>query len=171
MITLVRIELLKMRTTPAAWVTGGVIAALAALSSVATILLAGRNGAAPLGSASNVGHALGIGAATSIATLILVITICVGEDRHRTSLGAYLAEPRRVRVLDAKLITGFSVGGALGAAAYLLDLGIAVPLYAAKGVHYVPVNIVELGAGTVLATGCFGMLGVALGALTRNSVG
>ncbi len=51
MITLVRIELLKMRTTPASWLTGAVIAALTVVSGVVTILLAGKSGAAPLGSA------------------------------------------------------------------------------------------------------------------------
>jgi ABC-2 type transport system permease protein len=170
MIAAVRIELLKLRTTPAAWVTIGVIAALTVLSCVVTILLAGMHGAAPLGSAGNVSHALAVGAATSVGMLILGITVSAGEDRHRTALSTYLAEPRRGRVLIAKLLTGALVGAVLGAVAYLVDLAVAVPLYAAKGVHHLPVNIVELGAGTVLATSCFGMIGVALGALTRNTV-
>jgi ABC-2 type transport system permease protein len=170
MITAVRIELLKIRTTPAAWVTAGVIAALTVLSGVVTILLAGKNGTAPIGTPSNVSHALAVGAATSVGMLVLGITIAAGEDRHRTVLGTYLAEPRRGRVLVAKLLTGTLVGASLGAAAYLFDLAIAVPLYAAKGVHHLPINVAELGAGTVLATACFGMLGVALGALTRNTV-
>ncbi len=170
MITAIRIEWLKIRTTPAVWVTAGVIAGLTLLSGVVTILLAGKNGAAPLGSASNVSHALAVGAATSVGMLVLGITISAGEDRHRTALGTYLAELRRGRVLVAKLVTGTLVGVALGAGAFLFDLAVAVPLYAAKGVHHLPINLAELGAGTVLATACFGMLGVALGALTRNTV-
>jgi len=170
MITLVRLELLKMRTTPAMWVTGGVIAGLTLMSCVVTILLAGRNGTAPLGSASNASHVLAVGAATSVGMLLLGITISAGEDRHRTVLQTYLAQPRRGRVLFAKLLTGAVVGAALGGAAYALDLAIAVPLYATRGVHHLPLNLAELGAGTVLATSCFGLLGVALGALTRNTV-
>jgi ABC-type transport system involved in multi-copper enzyme maturation permease subunit len=170
MISAVRIELLKMRTTPAAWVTAGVIAGLTLLSGVVTILLAGEHGAAPLGSPGNVSHALAVGAATSVGMLVLGITISAGEDRHRTALSTYLAEPRRGHVLVAKLVAGTLVGAALGAAAYVFDLAVALPLYAAKGVHHLPINVTELGAGTVLATACFGMLGVALGALTRNTV-
>lgn len=170
MITLVRIELLKMRTTPASWLTGAVIAALTVVSGVVTILLAGKSGAAPLGSAANVSRALAVGAATSVGMLVLGITIAAGEDRHRTALGTYLAEPRRGRILIAKLVTGSLVGAMLGAGAFLFDLGVAVPLYAVKGVRHLPINVEEIGAGTVLATACFGMLGVALGALTRNTV-
>jgi ABC-2 type transport system permease protein len=169
MIRSVRIEVLKMRTTPAAWVTFGVIAGLCLLSGVTTVLLAGHH-TAPLGSASNVSHALAVGAATSIGMLLLGITISAGEDRHRTALSTYLAEPRRGRVLLSKLLTGGVVGAALGAAAFLFDLAVVVPLYAIKGVHHFPINIAEIGAGTVLATACFGLLGVSLGALTRNTV-
>ena len=81
MIRLVRLELLKMRTTPAMWVTGGVIAGLTLMSCVVTILLAGKNGTAPLGTASNVSRALAVGAATSVGMLLLGITISAGEDR------------------------------------------------------------------------------------------
>lgn len=170
MTTLIRIEIMKMRTTPALWVGFAVVTALTVMSGITTILLAGKNGTAPLGSASNVSHALAIGVATSITMLLLGIVISAGEDRHRTALGTYLAEPRRGRVLTAKLITGAIGGAVFGAGAYLADLAIIVPLYAAKGVHHLPVDIVALGAGTVLATMCFGVLGVALGALTRNTV-
>jgi ABC-2 type transport system permease protein len=169
MIRFVRIEILKMRTTPALWVTFAVIAGLCGVSGVTTILLAGHD-TAPLGSAANVSHALAVGAATSIGMLILGITISAGEDRHRTTLSTYLAEPRRGRVLVSKLITGGVVGTILGAGAFVFDLAVVVPFYAIKGVHHFPVNIAEIGAGTVLATACFGVLGVALGALTRNTV-
>ncbi len=169
MTRLVKIELLKLRTTPAAWVSAAVIVGLVLLSGVTTILLPTR-GTAPLGSPSNVSHALAVGAATCVAMLILGITISAGEDRHRTALSTYLAEPRRGRVLAAKVGTGALVGAALGAGAYLVDVAVVVPLYAAKGVHHLPVHLLSLGAATVLVTACFGMLGVALGALTRNTV-
>ena len=58
-----------------------------------------------------------------------------------------------------------------GALTFALTVAVAVPLYAAKGVHDYPVSISALWLGTTLLTGCFGLLGVALGALTRNTVG
>jgi ABC-2 type transport system permease protein len=167
---LVRIELLKMRTTPAAFVALGLAFLLTVTSVLTTILLAGQPGTAPLGSVENVSHVLAIGVVTSFSMLVLGVMVSAGEDRHRTSLGTYLGEPRRGRVLLAKLITTGLVGALGGAAVFGLDLAIALPLYAAEGVHQLPVDVAALWTGTTLLTACFGLLGVALGALTRNTV-
>ena len=51
-----------------------------------------------------------------------------------------------------------------------LALAVAVPLYAARGVRHLPVGVGALWLGTILITACYGLLGVALGALTRNTV-
>lgn len=170
MIRLIRIELLKLRTTPALWITLAGTALLTVGSVLTTILLAGQPGTAPLGSSQNVGKVLAIGAATSVVMLILGIMISAGEDRHRTSLGTYLGEPRRGRVLLAKLVTGGGLGVVGGAGMFGLALAVAGPLYAAKGVHHLPVDLAAFWLGTTLITGCFGLIGVALGALTRNTV-
>jgi ABC-2 type transport system permease protein len=170
MTNLVRVELLKLRTTPALYATVGIITILTIAAATSNIFLAGQHGAPVMGSAGNVGKVLSIGAATSTAMLILGILISAGEDRHRTILSTYLAEPRRGRVLLAKLVTGGVLGAVGGAVFFGLTLGVAVPIYAAKGVHDLPVDVPALALGTVLITFCFGLLGVALGALTRNTV-
>ena len=170
MTRLIRLELLKLRTTPAIYVAFGLTALLTAASAAANVLLAGHQGMPPLGSAKNVGKVLALGSVTSIAMLVLGIMIAAGEDRHRTILGTYLGEPRRGRVLVAKLVTAGAVGAAGGAALFGFALAIAVPLYATKGVHHLPVNLASLWLGTTLITACYGLLGVALGALTRNTV-
>jgi hypothetical protein len=74
-------------------------------------------------------------------------------------------------VLLAKLGTAAAVGLAYGALTFALTLSVAVPVYASQGVHQFPVSITALWLGTSLLTACFGLLGVALGALTRNTVG
>lgn len=170
MITLVRVELMKLRTTPALYVTAGLIAVLSVVGAVTNVLVAGHQGAPALGSPENVGKVLSIGSATSLAMLILGILISAGEDRHRTILGTYLAEPRRGRVLLAKLMTAGILGAVGGALFFGATLAVAVPVYAAKGVHHLPVNVGGLFLGTILITCCYGLLGVALGALTRNTV-
>jgi hypothetical protein len=170
MIHLVRVELLKLRTTPAVFVALALAFFLTVASVLTTILLAGQPGTAPLGSVENVSHVLSIGVVTSFSMLILGVMLTAGEDRHRTSLSTYLAEPRRGRVLLAKLVTAALVGGLGGAAVFGLDLAIALPVYAARGVHHLPVDVAALWTGTTLLTACFGLLGVALGALTRNTV-
>jgi ABC-2 type transport system permease protein len=167
---LISIELLKLRTTPAAWVAIALTAALTVISVFTTIALAGRPGTEPLGSPANVSKVLAVAVVTASAMLILGIMISAGEDRHRTSLTTFLAEPRRGRVLLAKLITAALAGAAGGAVTFGLALGVAVPVYAARGVHHLPVDVGSLWLGTTLMTACFGLLGVALGALTRNTV-
>jgi ABC-2 type transport system permease protein len=170
MIHLVRIELLKLRTTPAIYVASAIALFLTITSVLTTILLAGQPGTAALGSVDNVSHVLAIGVVTSFSMLILGVMLSAGEDRHRTTLSTYLAEPRRGRVLVAKLVTAALVGAVGGAAVFGLDLAIALPVYAAKGVHHLPVDVLSLWTGTTLLTACFGLLGVALGSLTRNPV-
>lgn len=170
MTTLIRIELMKLRTTPAAFVALALAFFLASASVLTTILLAGQPGTTPVGSVDNVSHVLAIGVVTSFSMLILGVMLSAGEDRHRTSLGTYLAEPRRGRVLVAKLVTAALTGALGGAAIFGLDLAIALPLYAARGVNHLPVDVASLWIGTTLLTACFGLLGVALGALTRNTV-
>ena len=170
MTTLLRIELLKLRTTPAVYVALALAFFLTVASVLTTILLAGQPGTSPVGSVDNVSHVLSIGVVTSFSMLILGVMLTAGEDRHRTSLSTYLAQPRRGRVLVAKLITAALVGALGGAVTFGLDLAIALPLYAVRGVHHLPVDIASLWIGTTLLTACFGLLGVALGALTRNTV-
>jgi ABC-2 type transport system permease protein len=170
MTRLLRIELLKLRTTPAVYVALALALFLTLASVLTTILLAGQPGTPPVGSEDNVSHVLAIGVVTSFSMLILGVMLAAGEDRHRTSLGTYLAEPRRGRVLMAKLVTAALVGAVGGALIFGLDLAIALPTYSFRGVHHLPVDVTSLWVGTTLLTACFGLLGVALGALTRNTV-
>jgi ABC-2 type transport system permease protein len=171
MTTLIRIELLKLRTAPAAWVALGLTVFLVFASVFSTILLAGRQGAPPVGSVGNLSKVFATGVVSSNVMLVLGIMIAAGEDRHRTMLATYLAEPRRARILIAKLGTAAGVGLVYGAVTFGLTLAVAVPVYATKGVHDFPVSIPALWLGTILLTACFGLLGAALGALTRNTVG
>lgn len=165
-----RVEALKLRTTPAGYVAVAVTLLLTAVSTTVTILLAGRDGTAALGSVDNVGKALGVGAVTSMAMLVLGILCTAGEDRHRTHVSTFLGQPRRERVLLAKMVLLGGVGAVLGALAFGLALGVAVPLYSHRGVHALPVDVPRLWLGSVLVSACYGLLGVALGTLTRNTV-
>ena len=171
MTTLVRIELLKLRTTPAVYVALAIAFFLTVASVLTTILLAGQPGTSPVGSVENVSHVLAIGVVTSFSMLILGMMISAGEDRHRTSLGTYLAEPRRGRVLVAKLVTAALVG-AVGGRRHLRTRpgDRACPCTPPEGCTTFRSTSPRCGTGTTLLTACFGLLGVALGALTRNTV-
>lgn len=169
--TLVKAEALKLRTTPALYICGGIVAALTAVSVVANIELAGKSGAPALGTPENVDKVFSVAALSAMVALAVGIVMLAGEYRHRTIVASFLAEPRRGRVIAAKLITAGVYGAVTGAVAFGLATAIALPMYAAKGIHHVHVDIPRLWLGAILASACYGMLGVALGAVARNTVG
>jgi ABC-2 type transport system permease protein len=173
MTTLVRVELLKLRTTPA--LAGTTVAALVLtlLSSVSNVLLAGQDRYPPLGSTANVTKVFTQPAAvTAMALFVLGVLVVGGEFRQRTIIGTYLAEPRRGHVLVAKMITVAVVGAVLSALVFAVTCAIVVPLYATKGVHQLEGSLAlgTVGYGTVIGGALFGLIGVALGGLTRNSI-
>lgn len=171
MIALARIEMRKLTTTPALYVAAGIIAVLTVASVAAGIMLAGYHGTPALGSEPNVTKTLSIAALSSMIMLVLGVLATAGEFRHRTAMWTFLAEPRRGRVLAAKLVTLAALGTVVGALAFGLALAIALPWYAAKGVHTLPVPLTSLWIGAALSGACYGLFGAALGALTRNTVG
>ena len=171
MIHAVRLELLKLRTTPAFFVTAAVAIVLSNVSAVTNVLLPVKKGDPSYGSVAHAAHVFEQpGAVTSMAMFILGVLMIAGEYRQRTILTTFLAEPRRGRVLVAKLVTTGVLGAVTAAVAYLAVAVTVVPIYASKGVHHVPIDITSVGIGTVLSGACYGLLGVAVGALTRNTV-
>jgi len=169
--TLIRVEWRKLATTPALHVATGITIGLTALSVVIGALLAGYQGTPPAGSQTNVEKTLSVAAVSSMVMLVLGILAVAGEHRHRTVISTYLAEPRRGRVLAAKASLLAALGTAFGAVTFGFGYGLAVLLYAARGIHHLEVDVVRAGVGAALAGGCYALLGVALGALTRNTVG
>ena len=140
-------------------------------SVLTTIWTAGQHGAASLGTTANVSKTLSVAALTSMVMMVLGILSVGGEHRHRTIVGSYLAEPRRGRVLIAKLASTGALGAVVGALTFGLALAIALPAFASRGVHQLGVDVPQLWLGAALASACFALLGVALGAVTRNTVG
>ena len=170
LVRLVRIELLKLTTTPALAVATVVTVLLSVAAVVTTILLAGQGGTPAVGTVANASKALQVSAVTSGVMLVMGILVIAGEYRHRTIMSTFLGEPRRGLVLVAKLVAVFLLGAWLGAVTFGIALAVAIPTYAAKGIHSLPVDLGSMWLGCIVATASFGVLGVALGALTRNTV-
>ena len=63
------------------------------------------------------------------------------------------------------------LGAVFSAVVFGLGLGTIVLTLSAHGMHHLPAGTGRLYAGTVISSACFGMIGVALGALTRNTIG
>ena len=168
--TLVRIEWFKLRTTIALPLSFAGALALAVIAGATNIVLAEQGGLPRLGTPENVGKVVAVGSLTSTVMLVLGVMIGAAEHRHRTIIGTFLAEPRRGWVLVSQLVTAALVGAIGGALIFGATWTVAVPLYALRGVHTLPVDVPGLALGTVLVTACYGLLGVALGSLTRNTI-
>jgi ABC-type transport system involved in multi-copper enzyme maturation permease subunit len=163
-------EVFKLRTTPASWVTLAITLGLAVASVISNILVPVPAGGPPFGSVDHVNHALSVAALTSMVMLTIGILVMAGEYRHGTILQTYLGEPRRGRVLVAKLATVAGLGALLGAVVFGIAYAVAVAVYAANGVRTLPVDLAQLWLGATLASAVYALLGVALGSLTRNTV-
>ena len=167
--TLVSLEFYKLRTTPAAWVSLTVTLVLGA-ASVASNALVPSPGGPAFGSTDHVNHALSVSALTSMVMLAIGVLVVAGEYRHRTIMQTFLGEPRRARVLAAKAVTALGLGAILGAGTFGIAYAEAVVIYGARGVDALPVDVAQLWIGATVASALYGLVGVALGALTRNTV-
>jgi len=116
---------------------------------------------------------LGLSGAGEDFALVLGILVVTGEWRHRTVSATFLAEPRRLRVIAAKLVASLLGGALVGAVLALGVMLAALPAAQLAGVgasgvlHAVPVVL----PGAVAATALYGLYGAGVGALLRNQVG
>jgi ABC-2 type transport system permease protein len=105
-----------------------------------------------------------------VVGLILGILAAGSEFRHRTIVPFLFATPHRARVFAVKVIVIAALGAAFAALVFGLGLETIVLTLSAHGIHHLPDGVGRLYAGTVISSACFGMIGVALGALTRNTI-
>jgi hypothetical protein len=166
-IALLRSELLKLRTTKTAL---GLIAGMVGLIVLFTVL----GGVLPKHSylleRKNQFQVLANGSIASAFAAILGLMSMTAEFRHGTIRSTMLAEPRRLRVLVAKLVSTTAAGAVLGAIGVTLSYAIGKICLDARGIPSVlsssDVRLVLVGSVAVSAL--WGALGVGLGAVIRN---
>jgi ABC-2 type transport system permease protein len=164
-------ELRKLVTTRALPVGVAIAIALAIGSVLIDAMVAGRNGQPRLGTDASTGQMLKFGAIPCAVMLIVGILAAGSEFRHRTIIPALLATPRRSRLFAVKVAVVAVTGAAVSAAVFGLGLAAIILELSAHGIHHLPAGTARLYAGTVISSACFAMIGVALGTLTRNTVG
>ena len=103
---------------------------------------------------------------------ILAAAGTAGEFRHRTAAATFLAEPRRARVITAKLIIYLLAGAGYALACVAASLAVALPWLAARGT---PVSLAAHGnlavlAAVIISVALFGVTGAGLGALLGSEV-
>jgi ABC-2 type transport system permease protein len=172
MTRLVRAELAKLRTIRLFYGVAAAMAVFGVLTVVANVTSAGQQGSPPL-SADHL-PALAATPVTLLAgaALLLGILGIAGEFRHHTITQTFLATPDRGRVVAAKLAAYALAGIAVAALTLVVTTAVVLPWLTAKGLA-VSLLDGELGrvlAGSLLAAGLCGLVGVGVGALVRNQV-
>jgi hypothetical protein len=174
---LVASEWRKVATTKLLWILAVVSIAFNALGVVVLVLVApdsaaGLGAASPLMDPGYITNVLASAGGASIFVLILGIIGMTGEYRHMTITSAFLATPRRGRVVAAKGLTY----GLLGAAIALVNVGAmtALALVLLSGRQHAPIeasSVLRIALGVMLGLAIYAVLGVSVGALIKNQVG
>ncbi|MDX6438451.1 MAG: type transport system permease protein [Gaiellaceae bacterium] len=169
MIDLVRAELLKIRTVRSWYVYLGLIVLFSAIA------VAADTGSSTSDERSTLSFQVGLVQYAGIATLfaiLLGITIVTTEFRHGTVTPAFLVEPRRERVLAAKVLAATIV-------ALFFDL-LWLAVVAAVGltwlsiigadIHLVDGEIAKAAAETLLTVVLWALMGIAIGSAVHSQV-
>ena len=174
MIRLIRIELLKMRTTR---VSFGLLATAAALTALFTSLEAGRagngkNGVGPLSSASGLTTVTTATGWAMLFAAVLGVVASSGEFRHGTATLTYLAVPDRSRVLIAKALAAAGAGAIFGLVAAVIASTVGLSFVAG---HHYPValsagTIAGHAAGAGVGAALLAAVGVGIGSLIRSQL-
>jgi ABC-2 type transport system permease protein len=168
---LLRVELLKLRTTKTA---AGMAAAMVALVVVAVALhtldLPVRRlstGTDQLGVFTDVGENLG-----SLFAALLGVLAVAGEVRHGTIRPTFLATPQRGRVIAAKAVVAAVTGASAGVLATAAAGGAGSLFLALRGltIHVDPTDYARLVAGGAAAAALWAVLGLGVGAAVRSQV-
>ncbi len=171
---LLRSEVRKVVTTRLWW--GMLLGAMAfsALSVVAQIATNGlRNNPAPaLTTAVTQRSVFSSSISGYIFSVVVGIILITTEFRHFTSRPTFLLEPRRARVIAAKLLVAAAVGLLYGVACVAVALAVIVPWLSAKGIsiHWAANGLIVVMLGALGVVAIFAVVGVGIGVLFRNQI-
>jgi ABC-2 type transport system permease protein len=118
-------------------------------------------------------HLIAYSAASSIGFVFPVLLgalSATSEFRHQTLTPTFLANPRRSRVLLAKVVSAAVVGALYGVVALAASIGAGAVVLAATGGDpaFDDGDTWVLSARVILAMALWAVIGVALGTLVRN---
>ncbi|MEV6155290.1 ABC transporter permease [Nonomuraea sp. NPDC052129] len=176
--TLIRAELLKLRTTRLWWVMLGVTVAYVLLQLGLTIGFAGQtgqNGQQVFPSRGTVPFQellWGLGSSGALFPMILGVVMMTAEYRYQTITTTFLATPRRERVVVAKLGAGVVVGLAFGLIVLALTaIAVVVSVLLSGGDLVLSAKVLRIATGVLLVLVLYTLFGVGLGALIKNQLG
>ena len=173
MTRLIRVELLKLRTSRLTYALLATAAALTALFAVIEAARAGSgNGIGPLSTASGLNAVITAGVWALVLATVMGVTVSSGEFRHSTATLTYLATPHRGRVLTAKAVAGASAGAVFGLVGYAIALGVGLIFATARGNHVAigDATLARYAIGHIVGTALLAAIGVGVGSLVRSQL-
>jgi len=167
--TLIRTEVLKLRTVRSPWLLLAA-APLLVIAGISGLVLSSGGTFPEAGSQANALAHVGL---TSLFTIAFGILAVAGEYSHKTITDTYLSTPARGRVIVAKLAVYAVCGAASGIVASLVGLVTAAAWWSDKGVTFSwgDSSMWATIGGSIAWNAAFAAIGVGLGALVRSLVG
>lgn len=138
----IRSEITKVRCSRATITLAAAGLIYNALNGVATAALAGRDGSAPLGHASNITNILRGGSIGTWVVLLAAIMSVTSEYLYNTIVPTTLITPRHGRVALAKVTVFAVLGGCYAATGMLVGMIAATPSLLSHHAHLDIVNAV-----------------------------
>jgi ABC-2 type transport system permease protein len=169
-VRLTRAELRKLVATRTFLIALALSVGISVISVAVDAWTAGKNHAPALGTAASTNQMLKLGSVCCVATLALGIIGSGSEYRHKTIIPAVLVAPRRGALVIAKVIGITAAGVVLSVLTFGLGLVTAVAELSAHHIDHLPADTGTLFAGSVITGTLFGVIGVALGYITRSTI-
>jgi ABC-2 type transport system permease protein len=163
-------ELLKIRSTRT---TIGLVLGMIALILLFSLLSSLLTKAPHLTSPEDQRGVLSVGSLAGVFSALAGIMLVTSEYRYGTIRPTFLFNPKRPRVLAAKLAAGLLAGLVFGIVGEGLGYGIGYAALSGRGIH-IALNgnqTALLLLGTIAGTALWGAIGVGLGAIIRSQVG
>ena len=172
MTTLVRAELLKLRSINSTWWMVAATLVLVVLETAAFTFGASKgNASMERGDPDLLAHTMSSMGTVSVLVLVLGIMAVSQEFRFGTATPTFLVTPDRGVVIVAKILALTLTGLAIGVCASALGLPLAALFMHGAGEHpHWDALVWQVVLGGCLVAALYGLLGVAIGALVRNQV-
>ncbi len=170
MIAQLQAELLKVRSTRT---TIGIVLGMVALILVFALLSGLLTKAPDLTTVEDQRGVLGVGSLAGVFSAIAGIMLVTSEYRFGTIRPTFLFQPRRSKVLIAKVIAGLLAGLVFGIVGEGIGFGLGYLIFSARGITVLldGSQVAQLLVGTLAAVALWGAIGVGLGAIVRSQVG
>lgn len=170
MITQIRAELLKIRTTRT---TIGLLLGMMALILLFTLLDGLLSHPSGLMGNENQRELLSAGSIAGVFSALAGVLLVTSEYRYGTIRPTILFNPTRSHVLTAKIVAGVLAGLAFGILGEAIGWAISYAVLDARGITIVLTSsdILLLAFGGLVGVALWGAIGVALGTIIHSQVG